>query len=75
MNPRAESCLEPFRPLARIDTAAARPELRATGDPEDDDEEEEEEKKPEEDDEEEDNDGEEEEVPWQVAGRRPMKRD
>jgi hypothetical protein len=67
MNPRANSCLEQFRPPARIDSAAARPELNATGDPEDDEEEEEEKKNPEKDDEEEDNEGEEEEVPWQVA--------
>lgn len=57
------------RPLARIDSAVARPGLNATGDPEDDEEEEEEEekKKGEEDEEEEENDGEEEEVPWQAS--------
>ncbi len=68
MTPRAESCLELFRPRARIDSAAARPGLNATGDPEDEEEEEEEEKKkPEDDEEDEENDGEEQEVPWQVA--------
>ena len=55
-------------PVARFDSAPARPGLKALGDPEDDEEEEEEKKKPEEDDEEEDNDGEEEEVPLQLAG-------
>ena len=55
-------------PVARFDSAAARPGLNATGDPEDDEDEEEEKKKQEEDDEEEDNDGEEEEVPLQLAG-------
>lgn len=55
------------RPLARIDSAAARPGLKATGDPEDDDEEEEEEKKKrEEDEDEKDDDGEGDEEPLKV---------
>jgi hypothetical protein len=62
------------RPLARIDSAVARPGLKATGDPEDDEEEEEEKKKREEDkdedEDEEENDGEDDEVPLQVADPR-----
>ena len=55
------------RPLARFDSAVARPRLKATGDPEDDEEEEEEKKKKSEDDEEkEENDGEDDEVPLQL---------
>ena len=47
-------------PVARFDSAPARPGLKALGDPEDDDEEEEEEKKKQEEDEEEEEDNEEE---------------
>ena len=47
-------------PVARFDSAPARPGLKAVGDPEDDDEEEEEEKKKREEDEEEEEDNEEE---------------